>query len=464
MKARSEVATDFNLDQHLVQFLQSSPFMAQVSQVIRKVATTDLPTAGVAYDRIRDEVVLYWNPQFFGSLSNSELMGVLAHELYHVILLHITERRKDKPKMWNVAADLAINSIISKSDGYGGSHGSRTLPASALLPGQFPRIGVEGREMSAEEKAAAPVAALIATFPHLQPSEWYYDKLNELAKSERKKALKSAMQEGGGGGEGEQSESESEGEGEGGSGDGDDADIFGGLGEMDEHDWGDLTEEEREFLNAKLRHVLDKAARHADSQARGWGNMPAEVREHIRSLVNGVIDWRDVLRQFVGSITTNHKHSTIKRINKRYPYIHPGSKRSRVANLLLAIDQSGSVDDGMLSEFFGELESLNKQVAIDVVHFDCTVDEASLTRWRKGSKREAHRTRGGGTNFDAPTDFANDPKSRGKWDGLIILTDGMAPRPGNSRIKRAWVLGKGQKLEFSTNELILRLDQKRSDR
>lgn len=463
MKHRNEVDTDFNLDQHLVQFLQSSPFMAQVSQVIRKVATNDLPTAGVAYDKVRDEVVLYWNPDFFRSLSNSEVMGVLAHELYHVILLHISARRKSKPRMWNVAADLAINSIIAKSDGYG-SHGSRTLPASALLPGQFPRIGVEGREMSAEEKAAAPVAALIASFPHLQPSEWYYDKLNELAKDQRKKALQQAMKEGQDpGGSGEQEGEGTGGEGEGGEGDGD-GDIFGGIGEMDEHDWDDLSEEEREYLNAKLRHVLDKAARHADSQARGWGNMPAEVREHIRSLVNGVIDWRDVLRQFVGSITTNHKHSTIKRINKRYPYIHPGNKRSRVANLLLAIDQSGSVDDAMLAEFFGEIESLNKQVAIDVVHFDCTVDENSLIRWRKGSKREPHRTRGGGTNFDAPTDFANDPRSRGKWDGLIILTDGMAPRPGNSRIKRAWVLGKGQKLEFSTNELVLRLDQKRSDR
>lgn len=467
MKARTEVHTNFNLDKHLVQFLQSSPFMAQVSQVIRKVATHDLPTAGVAYNPATDEIVLYWNPDFMASLTEPEVMGILAHELYHVILLHITARKKTKMRMWNVAADLAINSIIIKSDGYGSS-GSRTLPACGLIPGQMPRIGLEAREMTAEEKAASPAAALIASFPHLQSADWYYDELNKLAKEERKKALQKAMAQSDGGGNpspGNGEPDESGGEGDGGAGgDGDeDGDIFGDIGTMDEHDWDDLTEEEREYLTAKIKHTLDKAARHADSQSRGWGSIPAEVREHIRSIINGVIDWRKVLRQFVGTLITNKKKSTLKRINKRYPYIHPGTNKTRTANLLLAIDQSGSVDDAMLCEFFGEIESLNKQVTINVVHFDCTVDENSLTVWRKGSKREAHRTRGGGTNFDAPTEFANDPKNRGRWDGLIILTDGMAPRPGSSRIKRAWVLGKGQKLEFNTEELVLRLDQKNQD-
>ena len=75
----------------------------------------------------------------------------------------------------------------------------------------------------------------------------------------------------------------------------------------------------------------------------------------IRKSVSNVINWRNVLRQFVGSITRGGRATSIKRINKRYPYIHPGVKRGYEAKLLVAIDQSGSVDNEMLVEFFGML-------------------------------------------------------------------------------------------------------------
>jgi predicted metal-dependent peptidase len=37
------------------------------------------------------------------------------------------------------------------------------------------------------------------------------------------------------------------------------------------------------------------------------------------------------------------------------------------------------------------------------------------------------RTRCGGTDFDAVAKFVNDTKNRGRWSGIIILTDGYAP-------------------------------------
>ena len=43
----------------------------------------------------------------------------------------------------------------------------------------------------------------------------------------------------------------------------------------------------------------------------------------------------------------------------------------------------------------------------------------------------------GGTCFDAPTKFVNE--SRGKYDGMIVLTDMMAPKPKRCRVKRLWM-------------------------
>ena len=415
----SHTDTDFNLDRHLISFLQDSPFFAELSRYIRKVPTADLPTAGVAYDQKFDDLTLYWNPEFFRPLSDAEIKGVLTHEFYHLVFCHLTERRKEPPKMWNVATDLAINSIIS-------GHSNMALPKFCLMPGVFPGQP-DGREWTAEEKAAMPIAQLIASFPKDQSSEWYFEKLKEKVEEEKKK---------GNGGEG-----------------------MGGLDSFDDHDaWDSVPEEMKDVVAGKVAAAVERAVKHADGQANGWGNIPAELRDAIRRSVTNIVDWRSVLRQFVGGIARGDRTTTIKRINKRYPYIHPGVKRGYVAKLLVAIDQSGSVDDGQLALFFSELASLTKKVSVTILPFDCAADLRDAYEWKKGSKVDAKRVRGGGTDFNAPTQIANDPKNRGRWDGMLILTDGECEAPKPSRVKRGWVISPGHKLLFSTEELTITLD------
>jgi predicted metal-dependent peptidase len=169
--------------------------------------------------------------------------------------------------------------------------------------------------------------------------------------------------------------------------------------------------------------------------------------------VSTVINWRSLLRQFVGTLLRGNRTTSIKRINKRYPYIHPGTKRSYQAKLLLAMDQSGSVDNDMLADFFQELSTLARKLDVELLPFDCSADARDIFKWKRGTNPKLTRTKAGGTNFSAATEVFNDPKNRGRWDGLMILTDGEAPAPVSCRGKRGWILGKGQKLHFSTSEL-----------
>ena len=176
----SESDSKYNLDSHLISFLQDAPFFAELSRHIRKVQTRDIPTAGVGFDQQYDDITLYWNPEFFESLTNDETRGVLLHEFYHLVFGHLTARRKSPPKMWNVATDLAINSIIVSSVAAGMT--KNALPSGALIPGIFP-VPPSDRKYTKEEKAAMPIAALIESFPHAQASEWYFEKLKEKASS-----------------------------------------------------------------------------------------------------------------------------------------------------------------------------------------------------------------------------------------------------------------------------------------
>jgi predicted metal-dependent peptidase len=135
--------------------------------------------------------------------------------------------------------------------------------------------------------------------------------------------------------------------------------------------------------------------------------------------------------------------------------MHPGVKRKRMARVLVAIDQSGSVGNDSLELLFGELAGLAKRVDFDVVHFDTAVDEKSLTTWRRGQRIAPHRTRCGGTDFNAPTEFAN--KHKGQYDMLVVLTDGEAPEPKPCLIRRAWVLVPGTSMYYDTNETVIKM-------
>lgn len=462
----SESDSKYNLDSHLISFLQDAPFFAELSRHIRKVQTRDIPTAGVGFDQQYDDITLYWNPEFFESLTNDETRGVLLHEFYHLVFGHLTARRKSPPKMWNVATDLAINSIIVSSVAAGMT--KNALPSGALIPGIFP-VPPSDRKYTKEEKAAMPIAALIESFPHAQASEWYFEKLKEKASSGAQQrgscpVHKHECKEPGDpqinqDNPGTDNSDKNKPDSSGGVNEGDCTCGDSWIDSMDDHSgWEVIPEHLRESVANRVSNIVEKAVRHADSQANGWGNVPAALRESIRKSVSKIVDWRQVLRQFVGSLARGNKTSSIKRINRRYPYIHPGSKRAYAAKLLVAIDQSGSVSDQMLALFFVELAQLTKRVSVTILPFDCAASGEDITEWRRGTNPVMGRVKGGGTDFNAPTAFVNDPKNRGKWDGMLILTDGECGAPISSRIKRGWVLGPGCKLPFATNEISISLD------
>jgi predicted metal-dependent peptidase len=175
--------------------------------------------------------------------------------------------------------------------------------------------------------------------------------------------------------------------------------------------------------------------------------------------INGTIDWKAVLRQFIGQAQKAESINTVKRINKRYPYIHAGKRSKRHANIAISIDQSGSVSDELLGLFFAELNSLSKIATFTVIPFDCGLDESKIFAWKKGKNRETERVLSGGTDFNAPTQYVNE---RG-FDGHIVLTDMMAPEPKPSKCRRMWMTDEqgAQNPYFRNNERIIPIVKKR---
>ena len=283
--------------------------------------------------------------------------------------------------------DLAINSII----------GEKNLPDACLIPGKNPIDPATGKEIT------GPYAAFIGKAPKLESSDFYFEKLREIEEQQKKQGNNNSVT----------------------------VAVGKGMNSIDDHGkWGDLPPEVREQIRDKVRDMLEKAVKRAD-RTNDWGSVPHEIAEIIRKILSREIDWRAILRQFIGRCRSMERNSTIKRINKKAPYLFPGHKRKYKANFACFIDQSGSMSDDDIAMLFSELETFAGQTDLDVYHFDTQVDDRSHTVWKKGRPfPPAHRTRCGGTDFNCVRDFCNQPENRGKWSGIVMLTDGYAPTMG----------------------------------
>jgi predicted metal-dependent peptidase len=104
------------LSRAVLALLEKEPFYAHVLGAVERSFGEQVPTAGVG---VRDgRLVLFVNPGFFLQTLRSvaERVGVLKHEVLHLILRHVFRRTgvPRDPQRWNLAADLVVNQLVGK--------------------------------------------------------------------------------------------------------------------------------------------------------------------------------------------------------------------------------------------------------------------------------------------------------------------------------------------------------------
>jgi len=406
----NEYKPEFNLNMHVHRLLQDEPFFASLSRRINKQASKAIPTAGVTVNKETLQFEMLYNPDFFGALPENHIKGVLIHEFYHLVFEHVTSRKPEGVPhlMWNIAADLSINCLIGKDN----------LPENCCYPG-----------VDKFEK-----------YPSGKTAEFYL----EMLKDDEQFQGEGEGSGGCGDGEGDQSA---------GSGKGSDS------GQFDSHEgWGEISEDAKQIAQERIKDIIKKAADETNAQSRGWGTVSSGVRKQIMERLKTRVNWKKVLRAFIGNAQRADRTSSIKRINRRFPYIHAGRKVNRIANIAISIDQSGSVSDAELNAFFNELNKLADLATFTVIPFDSKVAENKVYVWKKGEKRKWERVLYGGTDFDAPTAYVN----KRNFDGHIVLTDLYAPKPKASRCRRMWMASKYNvdHAYFKTNERVIAIDVK----
>jgi predicted metal-dependent peptidase len=123
-------ATDKRLKGALLRIRGDHPFFGTLALFAEIVVTDEVATAATDGKR------LLFNAQFVEKQNPSQLCGLITHELLHAGLQHVLRRRERDPELWNIAADIVVNDMISAETTY-------TLPEGGVEAPELAHLSVE---------------------------------------------------------------------------------------------------------------------------------------------------------------------------------------------------------------------------------------------------------------------------------------------------------------------------------
>ena len=158
----------------------------------------------------------------------------------------------------------------------------------------------------------------------------------------------------------------------------------------------DLKQEEQEWKSATIS---------AMNAAKSQGNVPGELLRMVEEMKRPKLDWREMLREFVETSAKNDYNWKVP--NRRYSQqriILPSLLSKELGTAVIAVDTSGSVSQGELDQFAGEISSILEEyqdITVQVLYCDTRV--AKTEEFHSSDlpiQLKIHG--GGGTDFRPP--------------------------------------------------------------
>lgn len=293
-----------------------------------------------------DGRTIRYNQEFLDSLDDSELRGVLVHEVCHPAQGHLWRMGHRHLEKWNHACDYAVNQLL---DDYANECRAKNRPVPWTLP--------EGTLL--DKKLSDGLS-----------SEEIYNRLPDPPP--RGGNGSGCGQPGGKAGPGQ-------------------------FEAPKDANGNPLTKEALEQLAGDWKIATVQAANAAKSQ----GNCPASIRRFIDELVDPKIPWRELLREFLRRPARDD--FSWRRPCRRYAHqglILPGVYSEQMGRFLIAVDTSGSITKELLAEFQSEVQSAldeTRPEAIDVVYCDAAINQ--IEEFRPDDTVQLEMKGGGGTSF-----------------------------------------------------------------
>ena len=290
-----------------------------------------------------DGVTLGFNPRALSGRDEHEIAAMLAHAILHLACEHHLRRGGRDPGLWNRACDLAINGLLKDAgftlpEGYPVDKAQSGKPAEAVYAALLKNLDEKGDGLGGGGDAT--------------PREFGGDAAGTQDKGAPVQASQARPSSSAPGGDGQgedrrKAQASGAGQGQGASG-GEDAPL---AGEVRDHPGlsGDPSPSMRNDLAAKLRQDVSQSLR----ASADMGDLPAGLIRLLGELSSPCLDWAELLRRFVLERAVNdYSWSPPSRRHAHAGLCLPSPRAMALGDVILAVDTSGSVDDGLLRAFF----------------------------------------------------------------------------------------------------------------
>ena len=314
----------------------------------------------------------YYNPKFVDSLSDKEVVGVLLHEIYHLMNDHVSFKPLDEQlkRKWNCATDIRINEDIASEEDF--VRGAIALPNNVLRADQF-------------------------DFPKDLFAEKYYFMLTDK------------QMEGVGGG----------------VANGECGSCVGVGGE-----WEDGKTTDGEYIPGQSNSHRQITLRDcAKDIVKNIGNVPSHLKRTAECILKPQVRWEQELKKEVlngiGWVKGRVDY-TFKGLSRRqHPQIILPTMIAKIPKVIMVIDSSGSMSTEELSKGLAEVEGVIQSTGseLEVICWDCELHSSVKVH----SATQVEITGGGGTDMAEALRFVAEEK---RPDICVVFTDGGTEWPG----------------------------------
>ena len=202
-----------------------------------------------------------------------------------------------------------------------------------------------------------------------------------------------------------------------------------GAGALSDYDLSAVTESAELWQeDENAQNQIDDKIKKAEIEE-GWGETGGKLKRELSEELDFSFDYRRALTRFRANIVSVNRRLTRMKPSRRYGFSAMGSRYERKANILIAVDVSGSITDESFTRFYHAIKNfffLKIIENIDLIFFDVNLKNTSPIKFTKKLKLSEISGRGG-TSFQPPIDYFLENKN--KYSGMIIFTDGEGEVP-----------------------------------
>ncbi len=174
-------------------------------------------------------------------------------------------------------------------------------------------------------------------------------------------------------------------------------------------------------IESETKQIIAQATEIAKQK----GKLPAHMDRLVQAAMETKVNWKDVLNSFISEVTRNDY--TFKRPNKRHisrGFYLPSLESIERGKFVLMVDTSASIDNELLNEFAGEMQSILSDVAqsITVMYIDTKLYKNNIQEFEIDDEMKLTPKGGGGTDFKPGFDYME--KNTIDCAAVIYFTDG----------------------------------------